>query len=116
MLTTLRSTKYNAQEKLAMVLSKGHFEERKSVSAHSNVLQACEFVGLPVAEAQDVLQGDQYTEDVWNAFSQAQHRGYHSIPVFIFDRNDTWEVRGSSSIAAFERVIRDIESAYASAY
>ncbi len=98
-----------------MVLSKRHFEERKSVGEPSNVLQACESIGLPLAEAQDVLQGDRYTEDVWNTFLRARHRGYHSIPVFIFDRNDTWEVHGSSSIAAFECVIRDIESAYASA-
>jgi predicted DsbA family dithiol-disulfide isomerase len=61
-------------------------------------------IGVPAAEAQRVLDGDDYTADVRNDIRQAQLYGASGVPFFVL--NQAYGVSGAQSSDVFLQALR----------
>eukprot|EP01006_Ploeotia_vitrea_P026348 TRINITY_DN59335_c0_g1_i1.p1 TRINITY_DN59335_c0_g1~~TRINITY_DN59335_c0_g1_i1.p1 ORF type:complete len:212 (-),score=25.09 TRINITY_DN59335_c0_g1_i1:314-949(-) len=72
----------NKQEELAELLSHYHFEQKRCVCDHTNLLQAVGVVGLDQQEAARVLKDpSMFRAEVEAELDEAVEQGIHSIPV-----------------------------------
>jgi len=101
------SRQHGLQEPLCEELAAGHFEHRRCTCDHQVMLDACAKVGLPVEEARQTLESDNYLAEVMADLEATHRAGFHSIPVFIFD--NCYTVHGAASVEEFEQVLRQVE-------
>lgn len=74
------------QELYMSALAKRHFEQRKSASHRSTVLEAAEEAGLEVKAAGAFLDTDELRAEVWQSYGDMiRGKGIHMIPFFVFN-------------------------------
>lgn len=94
------------QGELKRALLTAYFTEGRDVSAHPVLLELVEEVGLDVAQARELLQGDRFAGEVraQERFYQAQ--GISAVPSVIV--NDRYLIQGGQPAAVFEQTLRRI--------
>lgn len=84
--TMLWAGRFGKQEAYMSALARRHFEERKSASHRSTILEAVEEIGLEVSEAKAFLDTDELKDQVWLSYgSTIREKGIHAIPFFVFN-------------------------------
>jgi predicted DsbA family dithiol-disulfide isomerase len=91
---------------LKLTLLRAYHGDGKATSDHDVLVEAAESVGLDAAEARNVLQSSDYTDEVRAEERKYQEMGVHSVPAFIF--NNRYLVTGGQPVEAFEQAIREI--------
>ncbi|CAG9182476.1 hypothetical protein LMG23992_04758 [Cupriavidus laharis] len=91
---------------LKLALLEAYHAEGRDPSSHDVLAEVAESVGLDAARARQVLQGDDYADEVREAERENQAMGIHSVPAIIFNRR--YLVTGGQPVEAFEQAIRDI--------
>lgn len=78
--------RFGLQEKYMSALARRHFEQQKSASHDTTILECVEEAGLDVDACRAFLATDELRADVWKSYGSTIHeKGVHSIPLFIFN-------------------------------
>eukprot|EP00927_Polykrikos_kofoidii_P043724 TRINITY_DN37803_c0_g1_i1.p1 TRINITY_DN37803_c0_g1~~TRINITY_DN37803_c0_g1_i1.p1 ORF type:complete len:161 (+),score=26.80 TRINITY_DN37803_c0_g1_i1:515-997(+) len=78
--------RYGQQEAYMSAMARRHFEEKKSASHRSTILEAVEEAGLDVAACEAFLDSDELVADVWKSYGDTIHKHHISaIPYFVFN-------------------------------
>lgn len=102
------------QEKLADILARYHFEQKRTVGKHENLLSAVQEAKFDLDEARDVLNdSSKYKNEVLSSILETQRQGVHSIPQFTFswcgnEGKMRTSVHGSAPVSDFVSIIQNI--------
>lgn len=78
--------RFGLQEAYMSSLARRHFEQQKSASHDTTILECAEEAGLDADDCRAFLATDELREDVWKSYGSTIHeRGINSIPLFIFN-------------------------------
>lgn len=97
---------HGQQLALKQALLAAYFTEGQNPSDRNVLLAVVASVGLPVAEAEQVLASGQYADAVREAEQFWLQQGIHSVPAVII--NDRYLIQGGQPVAAFENALRQI--------
>jgi predicted DsbA family dithiol-disulfide isomerase len=78
----------------------------EAVESNDVLLAVVASVGLDVAEAQNILSSDTYSQEVREIEQFYQQAGIHSVPAVII--NDKHLISGGQPAAVFEQALRQI--------
>lgn len=81
------ATPFGRAETLADALFTAHFTEGRDIGAPAELLAIARQVGLPVAEARDLLESDEGIEHVHGDNLRAHRLGINGAPCFIMGRH-----------------------------
>eukprot|EP00747_Dinoflagellata_sp_TGD_P055127 gnl/TRDRNA2_/TRDRNA2_149376_c0_seq1.p1 gnl/TRDRNA2_/TRDRNA2_149376_c0~~gnl/TRDRNA2_/TRDRNA2_149376_c0_seq1.p1 ORF type:complete len:198 (+),score=33.62 gnl/TRDRNA2_/TRDRNA2_149376_c0_seq1:312-905(+) len=118
--------RFGKQELYMSALARRHFEQRKSASHRSTLLEAAEEAGLDVKAAAAFLETDELRADVWRSYGDMiRGKGIHAIPFFVFNspltdggpfgsgKGKPVIVNGSADqryfLEIFEGILKDVE-------
>eukprot|EP00746_Dinoflagellata_sp_MGD_P080058 gnl/MRDRNA2_/MRDRNA2_32005_c0_seq1.p1 gnl/MRDRNA2_/MRDRNA2_32005_c0~~gnl/MRDRNA2_/MRDRNA2_32005_c0_seq1.p1 ORF type:complete len:214 (+),score=45.51 gnl/MRDRNA2_/MRDRNA2_32005_c0_seq1:562-1203(+) len=117
----LWATRRGKGEEYMKALGRKHFEEAKSASHSSTILDAAEEAGLERGEAEAFLKTDELSAEVWKSYgSTIKEKGIHAIPYFVFNsplsdagpfksgKGDALIVNGSGDEQQFEMVFEQL--------
>jgi predicted DsbA family dithiol-disulfide isomerase len=76
------------------------------IESNDVLLAVVASVGLDVAEAQNILSSDTYSQEVREIEQFYQQAGIHSVPAVII--NDKHLISGGQPAAVFEQALRQI--------
>lgn len=99
----LEKTDAQAQHRLKKELLATYFTLAVSLDDTNNMLDAVKRAGLDADRAKQVLESDEYTQDVRAAQQFYMGAGIHAVPAVIF--NDKYLVEGAQPVEAFENAI-----------
>ncbi|OUL89563.1 DsbA family oxidoreductase [Paraburkholderia hospita] len=91
---------------LKLALLQAYHGDGKDPSNHDVLVEAAQSVGLDAAKARDVLNGNDYADEVRAEEQQFQAMGIQSVPSIVF--NQKYLVTGGQPVEAFEQVIQQI--------
>jgi len=77
---------FNCQNELKEQLFKVYFEEGKNIDELETLLQCAEQVGIPRAEAINVLDTHAFEEEIDQDVYESRLIGVQGVPFFVFDR------------------------------
>lgn len=80
-------------------LFSAYFTEGKNIADHATLIELGAEAGLDPATIKDVLQGNQYTDEVQHDIYEAQQVGVTGVPFFVFD--DRYAVSGAQPVDTF---------------
>ncbi|MBC3468622.1 DsbA family oxidoreductase [Pseudomonas sp. RW10S2] len=67
-----------------------YFTENRALADHDVLLDVATQAGLDRAETQQMLDSDAFSEDARAAEQEAERRGIHGVPCFVFDDGTTF--------------------------
>ncbi|ALL69988.1 DSBA oxidoreductase (plasmid) [Paraburkholderia caribensis MBA4] len=91
---------------LKRALLQAYHGDGKDPSNRDVLVEAAQSVGLNAAKARDVLNGNDYADEVRAEEQQFQAMGIQSVPSIVF--NQKYLVTGGQPVEAFEQVIQQI--------
>jgi predicted DsbA family dithiol-disulfide isomerase len=100
-----------AQHRLKVALLEAYQGRAERINDPEVLLHAVEAAGLSREDAQAVLQGDAYTQEVREAEQWAQQVGIQSVPAFII--NDRYLISGGQPADVFVKSLREIAADHA---
>jgi predicted DsbA family dithiol-disulfide isomerase len=96
------------QRALKHALLKAYHGEGRNPGAHDVLLELAAQVGLPVDRAREVLEKNQFADEVRQAERFWQEAGIHSVPAVVINRRHL--VSGGQPSEAFEQALRQVAS------
>jgi predicted DsbA family dithiol-disulfide isomerase len=87
-------------------LLKAYHGEGRNPGAHDVLLELAAQVGLPVERAREVLQNNEFADDVREAERFWQQAGIHSVPAVVINRQHL--ISGGQPSEVFEQALRQI--------
>lgn len=97
-----------SQHALKRALLESYQGRAEAVETNEVLLAVVASVGLDVAEAQDILSSDTYSQEVREIEQFYQQAGIHSVPAVII--NDKHLISGGQPAAVFAQALRQIAS------
>jgi predicted DsbA family dithiol-disulfide isomerase len=97
-----------SQRALKHALLKAYHGEGRNPSAHDVLLELATQVGLPAARAREVLEKNEFADDVREAERFWQEAGIHSVPAVVINRQHL--ISGGQPSEVFEQALRQIAS------
>ena len=94
------------QSQLKHALLRAYFTDRADVSDRDTLLRIAGEVGLPQAQARDILESDRYVADVRAAEQVFQRSGINSVPSIILNQKHL--ISGGQPVEVFERALREV--------
>ncbi|MEX3970204.1 DsbA family oxidoreductase [Paraburkholderia caribensis] len=91
---------------LKRALLQAYHGDGKDPSNRDVLVEAAQSVGLDAAKARNVLNGNDYADEVRAEEQQFQAMGIQSVPSIVF--NQKYLVTGGQPVEAFEQVIQQI--------
>ena len=98
--------KPGTQRALKHALLKAYHGEGRNPGAHDVLLELAVQVGLPVDRAREVLEKNEFADDVREAERFWQQAGVHSVPAVVIDRKHL--ISGGQPSEVFEQALRQI--------
>jgi len=100
------AAEFDQQTALKLALFDLYFKQGGNPSDHQQLLQVVKQLGLDVDVAQQILESEQYTQEVRQAQQFYQQAGIQSVPAIII--NDKHLISGGQPAAVFEQALRQI--------
>ncbi|GAB2736572.1 DsbA family oxidoreductase [Melaminivora jejuensis] len=94
------------QHALEGALFAAYFSQGENPGAHAVLLRLAGELGLDVARAAQVLEGDEFAAEVRERERHWQAQGIHSVPAVIVEGRHL--IQGGQPAAVFERALRQI--------
>ena len=94
------------QTELKLALFDLYFKENGNPSDHQQLLNVSQSVGLDRERAQQILESDEYEQEVRELQQHYQAHGISSVPAVIV--NDKHLISGGQPVAIFEQALREI--------
>lgn len=95
--------KHGKQNDLEELLFAANFTEGKNIDDNKTLLALGIKLDLDVAEITNLLESDQYSEEVDKDIYEAKQVGLRSVPYFAF--NDKYSVTGAQNIEVFSKTL-----------
>lgn len=95
--------KYGLQDKIEEALFAAYFTEVKNTADHKVLLDLAVKAGLDESEVKQMLEGDDYHEEVQADEAEAHRLGIHSVPYFVFNRR--YAVSGAQAPEIFTQAL-----------
>lgn len=102
----------NEQLALKQALLRAYFTDGQNVSSIATLLRVVESVGLDTARARQILDSDEFAEQVRAQQRHYQQQGISAVPSVIF--NDRHLVQGGQPVEVFEQALRQLSGIAAS--
>lgn len=93
------AAKHNLQDLAEEKLFEAHFVQSRNIGETSVLVDVAEEIGLDKAEAEEVLNSDQFAEAVRYDVYESQNLGIRGVPYFVMDRK--YGVSGAQPVQAF---------------
>lgn len=93
------AAKHNLQDLAEEKLFEAHFVNSKNICKTDVLVDLAVEMGLDRADAEEVLQGDQFAEAVRYDVYESQNLGIRGVPYFVMDRK--YGVSGAQPVQAF---------------
>lgn len=97
------SRQFNRDNELKEVLMRAHFTEGVDLSVRENLVEAAVLAGLDREEANGILEGDAYADEVESDMYQARQLGVRGVPYFLVDEKAV--ISGAQADQIFENVL-----------
>lgn len=94
------------QRALKHALLKAYHGEGRNPGAHDVLLELAEQVGLPAERAREVLEKNQFADEVRQAERFWHQAGIHSVPAVVINRQHL--ISGGQPSEVFEQALRQI--------
>jgi predicted DsbA family dithiol-disulfide isomerase len=94
----------NCQNELKEQLFKVYFEEGKNIDELETLLQCAEQVGIPRAEAINVLDTHAFEEEIDQDVYESRLIGVQGVPFFVFDRK--YGISGAQPDEVFDQTLQ----------
>ena len=94
---------------LKRTLLEAYHVRRENPAAHEVLLAAAQTVGLDVAAARRVLEGNEFARAVRAEVEHWRARGVSGVPSILVD--DQYLLRGGQSVTAYEQALRQMAAA-----
>jgi predicted DsbA family dithiol-disulfide isomerase len=94
------------QLELKHALLKAYFTDGKDPSAHDVLVELCRESGLNAQRARQILDSDEYADDVRERERVYAEQGITSVPTIIM--NDRYLIQGGQAPDAFEHALRRV--------
>ncbi|WP_339723538.1 DsbA family oxidoreductase [uncultured Paraglaciecola sp.] len=94
------------QTELKLALFNLYFQQSGNPSDHQQLLSVVESIGLDAAQAQQILDSEQYTAEVRKQQQHYQSAGISSVPAVIV--NDKHLISGGQPTEIFEQALKQI--------
>jgi predicted DsbA family dithiol-disulfide isomerase len=95
---------FNCQNELKEQLFKVYFEEGKNIDELETLLQCAEQVGIPRAEAINVLDSHAFEEEIDQDVYESRLIGVQGVPFFVFDRK--FGISGAQPDEVFDQTLQ----------
>jgi len=95
---------FNCQNELKEQLFKAYFEEGQNVDDVETLLQCAEHVGIPRAEAINVLDTQAFEEEIDQDVYESRLIGVQGVPFFVFDRK--YGISGAQPDEVFDQTLQ----------
>lgn len=102
------ATRFDKQTPMKLALFDAYFGQGLSVDKRDVLLNAAEQAGLDRTQASDILDSDEYKEQVRQEEQQYQQAGVSSVPAFII--NQKYLISGAQEPDSLAEALRDIAS------
>lgn len=76
---------YNLQNEVEESLFKAYFTDGENIDAISTLVKLGKEIGLDTTEVKNVLESNQYAEEVQQDINEAGLHGINSVPTFVFN-------------------------------
>lgn len=96
------------QTAMKQALFETYFGKAMDISDHSTLLSCVEVVGLDLAQAQQVLESDQFSVQVREDEANYQKAGVTSVPAFII--NNKYLISGAQEPDSFVQALKEISA------
>ncbi|MDN3647663.1 DsbA family oxidoreductase [Reinekea marina] len=100
--------RFDKQTPLKLALFDAHFTTNLDLSDPVQLLTVVESVGLDKDAAENVLNSDEFAQDVREEQNKMQQLGITSVPTFIV--NDKYAISGGQPVAAFKQALTQISA------
>jgi predicted DsbA family dithiol-disulfide isomerase len=95
---------HNCQNELKEQLFKAYFEEGKNIDDPETLLQCADQVGIPRAEAKNVLDRHGFEEEIDQDIYESRLIGVQGVPFFVFDRK--YGISGAQPDEVFDQTLQ----------
>jgi predicted DsbA family dithiol-disulfide isomerase len=85
---------------------KAYLEEGEDLNDFATLTRLANELGLPAGEVEQVLNSDEFTQDVRHDEYQARQIGVRGVPYFVFD--DKYAVSGAQPSELFQEVLEKV--------
>lgn len=104
-LTKLAQTKHDTalEDRVSELLFDAYFTRNEKLAEHDVLLRVAREAGLGETEAKNVLESNQFEEEVRFDEREAMMRGVHGVPYFMF--NGKFVIPGALSVSAFKHTL-----------
>lgn len=94
------------QLRLKQALLEAYFSQGRDISDHAQLVQLAGQAGLDAAEAQAVLEGDRYVEQVRQDEAHWRQAGITAVPSVVFNQQHL--LQGGQPVETFEQALRQL--------
>ncbi|MDN4606380.1 DsbA family oxidoreductase [Sporosarcina highlanderae] len=105
-----RLTKLAEQEGKATAVSErileGHFVKGEALGDEATLLAIAEEIGISKERVQQMLESDEFSDEVKKDISEAGQIGVQGVPFFVINRK--YAISGAQTTQAFEEAIRKV--------
>lgn len=101
------------QTELKLALFGAHFTDNQPLNDKDVLLKVVESVGLSTEEAEQILDSDQYSEQVRAEQAEMHQLGIQSVPTFII--NQKYAINGGQPADVFKQALEQIQAESTSA-
>lgn len=95
--------KYGKQKDVTHALFRAYFTEQKNVDDQDTLVQIASDCGIDAVEARQMLESDDYTNEVQQDIHEARQLGVTGVPFFVFDRK--YAISGAQEASVFSGTI-----------
>lgn len=85
-------------------LFKAYFTDSKNIDNNETLIALGEQIGLDKAEVKQVLESEEFAEDVNHDIDKAQYLGIQGVPFFVL--NNKYAVSGAQAVPVFEQTLQ----------
>ena len=96
--------KYNLTDEVEERFFKAYFTDGELISDHATLIRLAREAGLPKEDVSEVLQTNQYAEDVKKDGAEARQLGANGVPFFVMDRK--YAVSGAQDTSVFAETLQ----------
>lgn len=100
------SKQHNKQTELKLALFNAHFTDLIFLNDQDNLLKVVASVGLDTQRAKDILNSDEYSQDVRTEQQKMHQMGITAVPTFII--NDKYSISGGQAVETFKQALTQI--------
>lgn len=97
---------YGKSEQMTERILKAYFSESLHIGDRATLLELANEIGLPGHEVLDVLNTEQYKQQVNEDIQIAEQIGVKGVPLFVF--NNKYAISGAQSTETLKEVLQDV--------